>query len=288
MTALGRLAGLLLLVGAMVLGGTARAQQPITVATYNLRLNTPADGPDAWPHRRDAVRALLRRHGIDLLGTQEGLIDQIRDLEAMGEYARTGVGRDDGREAGEHSAIYYRRARFELLASGDFWLSETPQRPSLGWDARCCRRLASWARLRDRADDRALFVLSVHFDHEGVVARRESARLLLRQIPALAGDLPVLVLGDFNSVPETEQIRLLQGAFADARHASRTPPAGPVGTFNGFKADAPLEDRIDYIFVSRDVAVLAYAALTDTVDGRYPSDHLPVVARIELPRKTTR
>lgn len=261
-------------------GSNAAMQSPIVAATYNLRLNLASDGPNAWPQRRDAVRALLRYHGIDLLGTQEGLIDQIRDLEAMPEYGRVGVGRDDGREAGEHSAIFYRRSRFALLAHGDFWLSETPDRPSLGWDARCCKRLASWATLRETGSGRALFVLSVHFDHEGEVARRESAKLLLRQIPRLAGGAPVLVLGDFNSVPETEQIRTLQAAFDDARLVSRTPPYGPVGTFNDFRIDAPLAERIDYVFLSPEFVVQRYAALTDSVGGRFPSDHLPVVVHL--------
>jgi len=260
----------------------ARPGDTITVATYNLRLDTPVDGPDAWPQRRAAVQALIRYHGFDLFGTQEALPNQIADLETTAEYGRVGAGRDDGKEQGEHSAIFYRRSRFALQDHGDFWLSETPERPSLGWDATCCKRIASWARLRDRATGIVFYVFCAHFDHQGEVARRESARLMLRKIAQLAGQRPVLFLGDLNSTPETEQVHTLQAALQDARLASAAPPYGPVGTFNGFRADAPLQDRIDYIFASAAIRVLDYAALTDTAGGRWPSDHLPVVAHIRM------
>ena len=137
--------------------GLAVAGDPgdLHVATYNLRLDVASDGANAWPHRRDAVKALVRRHGFDVFGTQEALPGQLADLDALTEYARVGVGRDDGKQAGEHSAIFYRRDRFELLAHGDFWFSQTPEVPSKGWDARCCNRLASWARLHDKASGKA-------------------------------------------------------------------------------------------------------------------------------------
>lgn len=274
-----------LYVGASALaGGFAHAQgtAPFNAATYNLRLNTEADGPDRWALRKDAVRALIRYHEFDLFGTQEGLADQIDDLAEMQEFDHAGVGRDDGRHAGEHSAIFFRRARFELLGHGDFWLSQTPDRPSIGWDGRCCRRLASWVRLRERESGREFVVFSAHFDHEGVVARRESARLILRQAEAIAGPLPVICLGDLNSTPESDAARTLAARLRDARESSLAPPYGPVGTFNGFRLDAPLADRIDYIFVSEHFEVLKYAALTDSLGARFPSDHLPVVARLRL------
>jgi len=262
----------------------ARAQLVLNVATYNLRFDTAADGVDAWPQRRDAVRALVRYHEIDVLGTQEGLIHQIEDLAAMPGFTRVGVGRDDGQRGGEHSAILFRSDRFELLDHGDFWLSETPDRPGKGWDARCCNRIASWARLRDRASGQAFFVFSVHFDHEGVVARRESAHLMLRKMREIAGDRPVLCLGDFNATPDSEPIRLMAAAMRDAYQVSATPPYGPVGTFNGFRIDAPLADRIDYVFLGPRWRVLRYAALTDSYRGHFPSDHLPVVVRVALDR----
>ncbi|MDO9283923.1 MAG: endonuclease/exonuclease/phosphatase family protein [Aquabacterium sp.] len=264
------------------LGAAAATGAPFTAATWNLRLDVASDGANAWPQRRSAVKALIRKHGFDLFGTQEALAHQVRELETLDEYARVGVGRDDGAEAGEFAAIFFRRTRFSLLAHGDFWLSPTPERPSMGWDARCCKRIATWARLRDATSGRELVVFSAHFDHEGVVARLESARLMLRQIEAIAGSTPVICLGDFNATPETAPIRLLAATLLDAREASATPPTGPVGTFNGFRFDAPMTERIDYLFVSPQFKVLTYGVPDDSTDRRYPSDHHPVVVRLRL------
>ena len=258
------------------------APAPINVATYNLRNSGADDGPNAWPARKDMVKALIRYHEFDILGTQEGLPDQIADLAHMEEFDHVGVGRDDGKSAGEHSAIFFRKSRFSLLGKGDFWLSETPDRPSFGWDARCCHRLVSWARLRDRSSSRVLFVFSLHFDHEGEQARRESADLMLRKIAAITHGEPAICVGDFNSTPDTVQIRTMSTTLRDAAKASRTPPYGPQGTYNGFHLDSPMLDRIDYIFVDGRFDVLKYAVLSDTLDRRYPSDHDPVVARVVL------
>jgi endonuclease/exonuclease/phosphatase family metal-dependent hydrolase len=270
--------GLLLLFAAPVF-----AQVELNVATYNLRYDNPSDGQNRWTQRRDALRALVRYHGFDLWGTQEGLANQLQDLDALDEYARIGVGRDDGKQAGEHSAIYYRRARFTLEDHGDFWLSATPEQPSKSWDSRCCNRIATWARLRDKPSGQAFVVLNAHFDHEGVVARRESARLLVARGHTLAGALPLIVMGDFNSTPDSEAVAIVGAALRDARAISQTPPYGPLATFNGFDATKPAQDRIDYIFLSPQWQVLRYATLTDSVEARYPSDHFPVLARLRLP-----
>lgn len=267
----------------LVLTGPLQAQTVFNAATYNLRLNIASDGADAWPQRREAVKALIRYHEIDLLGTQEGLFDQVQDLAAMPGFAYTGVGRDDGHHGGEHAAIFYRTERFELLAHGDFWLSPTPDVPGKGWDARCCNRLASWAKLRDKGSGLVFFAFSVHFDHEGQVARRESARLMLRKMREIAGDAAVLCLGDLNATPDSEPVQIMISGLRDAYRVSATPPYGPAGTFNGFKLDAPLLDRIDYVFLGPGWRVLRYAALTDTTHARFPSDHLPVVVRLALP-----
>ena len=263
----------------------ARPAKPLLVATYNLRLNIASDGENAWPHRRELVKGLIRFHGPDIFGTQEGFIGQLRDICGTGGYAFTGHGRDDGKEAGEHAAIFYRKERFELLKSGDFWLSETPDVPSIGWDGRCCRRICSWARFRDRETSLRFYFFSVHFDHEGVVARKESAKLMVAKIREIAGDQPVICVGDFNSTPETEQIATMKSLLRDAREVSETEPYGPVGTFNGFDYHAPLKERIDYIFVAPGTRVLKYGVLTDSANQRFPSDHMPVVALVILSRK---
>ena len=257
-----------------------QAPAPINVASYNLRLNHAGDGPNAWPVRKDMVKALIRYHEFDIVGTQEGLPEQIADLAQMEEFDHAGVGRDDGKDAGEHSTIFFRKSRFALLEKGDFWLSETPDRPSFGWDARCCHRLVSWARLRDRSSSRVLFVFSAHFDHEGEVARRASADLVLRKIALIARGEPAICVGDFNSTPDTVQIQTMSKAMNDAFRVSKAPAYGPAGTFNGFHFDRAPAERIDYIFVDRHFDVLKYAALSDSLDQRYPSDHFPVVARV--------
>jgi endonuclease/exonuclease/phosphatase family metal-dependent hydrolase len=273
---------LLDIIGAPAALAAPDAAPPMNVATYNLRYNNAADGPNAWPARKEMVKALIRYHEFDILGTQEGLADQVADLAQMEEFDHAGVGRDDGKSAGEHSAIFFRKSRFALLSKGDFWLSETPDRPSFGWDARCCHRLVSWVRLRERTSARVLFVFSVHFDHEGEFARRASADLVLRKIAEITHGEPAICVGDFNSTPETKQIQTMAKAMRDAFRVSMAPPYGPQGTFNGFHLDAAMTERIDYIFVDKHFDVLKYAVLSDSLDRRYPSDHHPVVARIIL------
>ncbi|HEY8010372.1 MAG TPA: endonuclease/exonuclease/phosphatase family protein [Rudaea sp.] len=270
--------------GLILLAQNVSAQEHATLnlATYNLRLNVDSDGVNAWPKRKEMVKGLVRYHEFDIFATQEGLIDQLNDLAQMQEYAFVGAGRDDGIHGGEHSAIFYRKERFTLLQSGNYWLSETPDKPSLGWDATCCKRIASWARFRDRATKREFFFFSVHFDHQGVIARRESGKLMVRKIREIAGSVPVVCAGDFNSTPDTEQIHTMQTLLRDSRQISATPPYGPLGTFNDFKLDGRNNELIDYIFVSAQFKVWKYAVLTDSRDGRNPSDHYPVVVKAEL------
>jgi endonuclease/exonuclease/phosphatase family metal-dependent hydrolase len=280
-----KLLGFFLLVMSVIISAPtaqAKGRAPINVATYNLRLNTPDDGPNVWGLRKDSVKALIQYHEFDLFGTQEAQPEQIQDLEAMPEYAHVGVGRDDGKNAGEHSAIFYRRARFSLLSNGDFWLSETPDRPSKGWDAHCCNRLATWVRLRDKISGKTLLTVSVHFDHEGEVARRESAKLLLHWLKGQKANDAVIALGDFNSTPDTEQIVAMTSAMRDSRTVSLSPAYGPLATFNNFKFGLAPNKLIDYIFLGPNIRVLKYAVLTDSNGQRYPSDHFPVLARIEL------
>ena len=260
----------------------AQKKKEIRVSAYNLRMDTPSDGVNAWPNRKENVKALILYHDFDIVGTQEGFVHQLKDLCEMPGYAYTGAGRDDGKEAGEHSAILYKTGRFKLLDSGDFWLSETPDQPGKGWDATCCNRICSWAKFKDAHTKKTFFVFSVHFDHQGVVARRESGKLMVQKIREIAGNAPVIFVGDLNSTPETEQVTHIKTAFNDAYDVTAMPPYGPVGTFNGFRFDAPLLDRIDYIFTSQHFLVSKYAVLTDAKEQRYPSDHMPVVADVAL------
>ncbi|WP_338873149.1 endonuclease/exonuclease/phosphatase family protein [Spirosoma sp. SC4-14] len=260
----------------------AQKSEPINVATYNLRYNNKGDGVNAWPNRKEFVKALIRFHEFDIFGTQEGLRGQLNDIAELNEFAFFGAGRDDGKEAGEHSAIFYRKDRFRMLESGNFWLSETPDKPGKGWDATCCNRICSWAKFRDLKTKKEFFFFSVHFDHQGVEARRQSGKLMVARIKEIAKNDPVILVGDLNSTPDTEQVQTIQTLLRDAHNVSAQPPYGPEGTFNSFKFDAPMDKRIDYIFVSKQFDVLKYGVLTDAKEQRYPSDHQPVVAKVVL------
>ena len=244
--------------------------------TFNIRLNLASDGPNAWPHRKEAVSSLIRFHGVDLVGLQEVLPEQLRDLEALlPEFGQFGAGRDaDFR--GEASAILYRKSRFDLLDDETFWLSETGAPGSKGWDA-AYPRVVTWGRLRDRATGTTFTHFNTHFDHVGKMARRESARILAAKIASG----PVIVTGDFNDVPDSEAYTTLTAAgLRDAFHVTRTPHHGPTSTWNAFKAVEPGR-RIDFIFVRGDVEVLRHGILSETIDGvRFPSDHLPVLAEV--------
>ncbi len=252
------------------------------IATYNLRCDVAADGINAWSNRKEEVKALILYHDFDIVGTQEGRPNQMKDLGEMPGYAWFGKGRDNGKANEEHSAILYKTGRFEVLESGDFWLSETPDKPGLGWDAKCCNRICSWAKFKDKNTKKTFYLFNVHFDHEGVIARKESGKLMVQKIKEIAGNTPVIATGDFNSTPDTEQIAIMQTILNDAYKVTIMPPYGPVGTFNAFKFDAPMKERIDYIFVDKRFKVLKYAVLTDSKDQRYPSDHQPVTADVEM------
>jgi endonuclease/exonuclease/phosphatase family metal-dependent hydrolase len=262
---------------------------PLRVMSFNLRLDVASDGANAWPHRRDRVAALVRFHAPDAVGVQEALASMLADLDArLPGFARVGVGRADGREGGEFSAILYRTDRLELLDSGTFWLSPTPEVPgSKGWDA-AIERVATWARFRDRRTGCRLVHLNTHFDHIGERARQESARLIRRRLAALSAGDPVIVTGDLNADPRSAPYRIftrdtIPGAIpplADAFAASRDGSYGPTSTWNGFEAIEP-ERRIDYVLVSPSITVLAHGILSDQWDGRFPSDHLPVLAAVE-------
>lgn len=282
---------LVALVAAHSLAGVAAAREReetrIRAMTYNIRLDVASDGPNAWPFRKDMVVALIRHEAPDLLGMQEVLVGQKRDLEqALPEFAFLGAARDDGREQGEFSPIAYRRDRFEFTRSGTIWLSETPAVPGKGWDA-AYPRVATWAILRDRKSRRYLRVLNTHFDHVGAVAKHQSAAMLALWLNRGGwARLPTILMGDFNSTLDDPAYRLLAGNAAsglrDARRSTRTPPYGPAGTYNGFDIGSQAANPIDHIFVSSRFAVESHSVVTQHWGGRLPSDHYPVLVELML------
>lgn len=286
----GRIAALamaLLLAACAHVGTVTHSPAHLRAMTFNIRLDLASDGPNAWPHRGAMVAALIEREAPDVLGLQEVLLNQKRDLEAaLPHYEMIGAGRDDGREAGEFSPLAWRRDRFKLLRSGTFWLSPTPDTPGKGWDA-AFPRIATWAMLRDKASGRRIRVLNTHFDHVGREARLNAATMITRWVAEGPGRaLPTIVLGDFNADSRSEPYQRLTGGRAadlrDARIATRTPPYGPPGTFTGFDIAAAPELPIDHIFVTPAFLVQSYAVITQHWGGRLPSDHYPVIADLRL------
>ena len=193
-----------------------------------------------------------------------------------------GVGRDDGKRVGEFAPVFYDRNRFNPEDSDTFWLSETPDIVSRGWDADCLR-ICTWVRLHDTlVPGSSFFVFNTHFDHRGPVAQDRSADLILQKIRAIAGETPFFLTGDFNLTPDTAPIRRIASELRDCREVTETKPYGPAGTFNGFNLHGSLETPIDYIFTSRGVRVFKYATLPDNWDQRFSSDHLPVAVCAEI------
>ncbi|WP_318344462.1 endonuclease/exonuclease/phosphatase family protein [Flagellimonas baculiformis] len=257
--------------------------QTIDVISYNIRYDNPDDNPNNWDNRKDFLISQLNFHAPDVFGTQEGLVHQLKDIDnGLENYTYFGVGRDHGDERGEFTAIFYNTKKLKLLEQSTFWLSETPETPSKGWDA-ALPRICTYGLFENKEDGNKFMVFNTHFDHVGVQAREESSKLILKKIKELNQDgLPVVLTGDFNLETESPGVQVILGEMEDAQIAAGKNAFGPTGTFNGFDFDKPVERRIDYIFVSEAFEVLKSAILSDSKDLRYPSDHLPVFARLKF------
>jgi endonuclease/exonuclease/phosphatase family metal-dependent hydrolase len=259
------------------------AQQYI-IGSYNIRYANPRDSGNLWADRAPVVAALIRFHDFDLFGTQEGLRNQLDDIStALPYYERYGVGRDDGQTKGEHSAIYFKKDKFKLLKKGDFWLSETPDKPSLGWDATCCNRICSWVQLQDTKSKKKFYVFNAHFDHQGKKAREESAKLILEKIKSIAGNEPVIFMGDLNgshtstwyeTIEDSEQF---QDTYRMVEH-----PYALNASHNSFGKRKGRKDVIDHIFVTSHFIANKWGILTDTYDGKFPSDHFPILTVVKF------
>ncbi|MBC7416858.1 MAG: endonuclease/exonuclease/phosphatase family protein [Pedobacter sp.] len=265
----------------LALGFNSFAQPPIKIITYNIRYNNPSDGINAWPNRKDNVKALVKFHDADILCVQEALALQFDQLLENSNFNAEGVGRNDGKRKGEFSAIYYDKDRFIKKDGGHFWLSTTPNVPSKGWDA-ALERICTWVKLYDKRNKKDFLVFNTHYDHIGMQARIESAKLIKQKIQEIAPKLPVVFTGDLNVTPETEAISTIKSFLSDAKEVSIEKPYGPEGTFNNFQFDSPLKDRIDYVFVNKGFKVEKFAVLSDSKNQHYFSDHLPVFVEVEF------
>ncbi len=257
--------------------------QTIITGTFNLRYDNPKDSGNLWKDRAPVAASLIRFHQFDIVGTQEGLKNQLEDLQkSLPDYAYYGVGRDDGKSKGEHSAIFYKKQKFVLVDSGDFWLSETPDKPGFGWDAKL-NRICSWIKLKEKDSKKTFYVFNVHYDHQGVQARKESSKLILQKIKEIAGDQPTVLTGDFNGNHQSEWYLSLKesGLVKDVLWQVDKPYINN-GSFNSFKTNNPSKDIIDHIFVTKHFSVKRYGILTDTYHGKFPSDHYPVLTELVL------
>ncbi|MFC1563473.1 endonuclease/exonuclease/phosphatase family protein [candidate division KSB1 bacterium] len=261
---------------------------PVNVMSFNIRYNNPGDGDNTWANRKDIVAGMIRFHKADLVGTQEALKDQIDDLVVrLPEYDWYGAGRDDGLSEGEFSAIFYRKDRFKVMESSTFWLSETPDIPSKSWDS-SLNRIVSWIKFSDNKTGKQFYHFNTHFDHRGETARQESARLILKKIGEIIGEFSVVITGDFNTLPGSEPFRILTETGAgestntlfEAGSRSRTVHHGPTGSMSYFREAGTPGQMIDFIFITREIEVIRHGVLSDTFDGRFPSDHMPVLAEI--------
>lgn len=266
--------------------------QRITVGTYNIRNDANSDDTrngNGWQQRLPELSKLIRNNRFDIFGTQEGLYHQLRNMkEQLPDMDYVGVGRDDGRQEGEYSAIIYKRDKFKLLDSGNFWLSTNSSIPNLGWDA-VCIRICSWGKFEERASGKIFYFFNLHTDHIGVEARREGAKLVLSKIKEIAGTTPTILTGDFNVDQRNESYVLLNTSeiLRDAYDLSSYKESYNNGTFNNFDVSKNDDRRIDHIFLTHDFSVNRYKIITDTYrdkDGieRVASDHYPVVAEIEF------
>jgi endonuclease/exonuclease/phosphatase family metal-dependent hydrolase len=278
---------LLFLVALSLLSGLFVSAQDLRVATYNLRYINKNDSinGNGWHMRSPAIIALIRFHDFDVFGTQEGYKNQLDDItDALPQYVYYGRGRNDGKDKGEHSAIFYKKDKFKLLDKGDFWLSQTPDKPSLGWDATCCNRICSWVYLQDKKSGKKFYFFNAHFDHQGVQARQESSKLVLQKIKDIVGKAPALFTGDLNGSQSSDWYKAIvnSGLLKDTYFQVKYPYANNA-SFNGFGATkSDNNEIIDHIFISDDFAVKKWGLLTDTYHGKYPSDHFPVVAEISF------
>lgn len=292
----------MILLGMALLLAMTLSAQSLFVGTYNVRNQNDDDARNGngWPRRCEAICGLVNFESPDIFGTQEVLVGQLHDLlKGLDHYDYVGVGRDDGKEAGEYSAIFYRKDRLRLVRDGHFWLSETPEKPGLGWDA-VCVRICTWGEFEQTATKKRFFFFTLHTDHVGVKARREAMHLVLSRIKTIAKGAPVVVTGDFNVDQNDESYTILaQSGLLKDSYASARLRFAENGTYNAFRPDASTPSRIDHIFVSPSLNVDRYAILTDSywtpIEGeqpdannlsrserRNPSDHYPVFAHLSF------
>lgn len=257
----------------------AQADMPVRIISYNIRYDAAGDGTNRWPNRKDTLIAMLHSYAPEILGIQEALSNQMQDLKnGINGYQYEGVGRDDGQQAGEFSAIFYLNKRFKKIKGGTFWISQTPDVPgSRGWDAACVR-ICTWVQLKDLRNGKLLYVFNTHLDHVGDTARNMGTQLLLNHIKTIAGNKPIILMGDFNSERESLAYRNIQGSNQPVLREASCADCNISCTYTGFTVKSDVCKRIDFIFLSRHFSCKKYRVDPKQIGENYLSDHLPVIA----------
>ncbi len=266
----------------MLLGVLMQAQN-LKVMSFNVRLSVDSDKENSWNNRKTDVLKLIEYYHPDVMGVQEPVPQQMKDLKAgLPQYNFVGVGREDGKDKGEYSAIFYNIEKLKVVKSGTFWLSETPEVPSKGWDA-ALPRICSYAQFKDLKSGKQFWAFNVHFDHIGMVARVNSSKLILEKIKEFnTKNLPVILTGDFNLPENTEPIQILSKNLDDTLYKTIAPHYGPTYTWQDFDTNKIPEDRIDYIFV-KGFKILTNRTINDRRDNLlYYSDHFPILSDIQF------
>lgn len=252
-----------------------------TFMTYNIRYDTPKDGENWWEYRRDEVVELLNYYGPDFIGVQEAMPNQTKFIQRnLNQYKYIGFGRDGNHTDSEGTPLFYNKKKYKLLSKETFWLSDTPKKVSKGWDA-ALNRIAIYGVFLNKKTKDTLHIFNTHFDHIGEIARLKSAELLLEIIAQnQLFDKKLILMGDLNTLPNDEPIKLLKSQLEDGYNKEEYPVYGPTGTFNEFDTDRTLTERIDYIF-TRNLSVKSYRCIDDRRSNNlYPSDHLPVLIKL--------
>ena len=267
----------------LLFGSNLFFAQDLKVMTYNIRLSLESDIENSWDNRKKDALALMSYYHPDYFGVQEAVPQQMIDIKTgLKDYDYVGVGRDDGKNQGEYSAIFYDKNKLEVVKSGTFWLSETPEKPSKGWDA-AYNRVCTYAFFKIKKSGKKFLAMNLHFDHVGDVARVNSSKLILEKIKELnPQNLPLTLTGDFNLTDDTEPIKIISKSLDNVYYHSEKPHYGPTGTFTAFDVNTIPKDRIDYIFVKG-----FEAESNRTINDRrenllYPSDHFPILAEISF------
>ncbi|MBK1875565.1 endonuclease/exonuclease/phosphatase family protein [Pelagicoccus mobilis] len=268
----------------LLLTVTVASAEELTLMSYNIRLDLASDAPNNWDNRKEQLAAQVVITSPDILGIQEGLPHQVSFLdEQLADYSYLGVGRDDGKSAGEFSALFYRKDKYKILDSGTFWLSDTPDEPSFGWGA-SYRRICTYAHFKNKESGNSYWVFNTHLDHQVAAARLNGVKLILDRISKNVSEgEQYFLMGDLNATPDLAPIKLISKSMIDGHRHSKTPSFGQTGTMNNFDTQTVPSRRIDYIFSSRSAgAPDRFGTLSDLVDGRFISDHFPVVATFTL------